>query len=369
MRILLWSSTFWPHIGGVEVLGARFVAALRERGHEVVVLARRDTDDLPAYGALDGAQIVRHRFRQPLERGDVEGIVAARRAVRELRSRFAPDVVHLYHLGPDVLFHELTRDAHPAPTVVTLHQPFTGELLRSDVALGRALRDADWIAACSASVLSAARRQIPAIGARSSVVLNRLPPPGVQSKPLPTEPPAVLLVGRIVPQKGFDLGIEAFARVREQRPECRLVIAGDGVERHALEHKAEALGLNGAVEFTGWIHPRDVPALINRATVVAMPSRFEPFGLVALEAAQMRRPVVGFAVDGLAEAVAHGETGILVEPGHVDALASAILSLIDQPALAETLGDAGWARASRRTGWNTHVEAYERIYERVTDGR
>jgi glycogen synthase len=365
MRILLWSSTFWPHIGGVEVLGANLVTALVERGHQVVVLARRDTDDLPAMAEIGRASVVRLRFRQAVESQDPDAVLALRGEVGRIKRALVPDIVHLYHLGPDLLFHRLTAAAHPAPALVTLHQPFSGDLLAANAALGRTLREADAIAACSRSVLEDLRARIPLAVSRSHLVVNALPPSAVAASPLADGPPVVLFVGRVVPQKGFDLGLQAFAQVVTARPDARLVIAGDGIARAELERQAGELGIAGAVELAGWAAAGRVRELMRAARLVAMPSRYEPFGLVALEAAQMRRPVVGFAVDGLPEAVADGRSGILVEPGNVDALAAAMLRLLDDRALAARLGDGGHERARSAAGWDAHVTAYERIYQRL----
>lgn len=364
MRILFWSSTFWPHIGGVEVLGANLITTLGERGHQVVVLARRDTDDLPATDEIGRASIIRLRFRQAIESQDPDAVLALRGEVGRIKRAFAPDIVHLYHLGPDLLFHRLTA-AYPAPALVTLHQPFSGDLLAANAALGRTLREADAIAACSRSVLEDLRARIPLAVSRSHLVVNALPPSAVAASPLAGGPAVVLFVGRIVPQKGFDLGLQAFAQILTERPETRLVIAGDGIARAALERQAGELRIAGAVAFTGWAAVDRVRELMRAARLVAMPSRYEPFGLVALEAAQMRRPVVGFAVDGLPEAVANGSSGILVEPGNVDALAAAMLRLLEDRMLAARLGDGGYERARSAASWDAHVTAYERIYYRL----
>ena len=365
MRILLWSSTFWPHIGGVETLAVNLVTALVDRGHQVVVLARRDTDDLPATAEIAGVSVVRLRFRQAVELRDADAVLALRREVVRLKRAVAPDVIHFYHLGPDLLFHRLTAAAHQAPTSVTLHQPFSSNLLASDASIGRTLREADAIAACSRSVLDDLRACIPALQARSHLVLNALPPAAVEATPLPDGPPLVLFVGRVVPQKGFDLGLQAFAQVLRARPDARLIIAGDGISRPGLERQARELGVADAVELAGWTDAGRVRELMRAARLVAMPSRFEPFGLVAFEAAQMRRPVVGFAVDGLREAVADGRSGILVEPGNVDALAAALLRLLDDRELAARLGDGGHDQAQSAARWDAHVTAYEQIYQRL----
>ena len=96
--------------------------------------------------------------------------------------------------------------------------------------------------------------------------------------------------------------------------------------------------------------------------MVVMPSRFEPFGLVALEAGQARRPVVAFAVDGLVEAVDHDVSGLLVPPGDVEALADAMVRVATEPGLADRLGDGGHDPARAAADWDAHVSAHEDLY-------
>ncbi len=367
MRVLLWSSTFWPHIGGVEVLALHYLRELRERGHEVLVLARRDTADLADEEVVAGVDVVRYPFRQALEMGSVEKVIAGRWALTRIARRFAPDVLHLYHPGPDVLFHRLARAELRAPSIVTLHQAYPAAVLGATTAIGDTLRGADWVAACSSAVLEEVRTACPTLD-RSSVIPNELPPAGPTSHRHPPKRPTLLLIGRLVPQKGFDLGLQAFKAVIGAHSGARLLVAGDGPERARLERMAVELGLAATVEFLGWVPPEAVVGLMGDVTAVVMPSRFEPFGLVALQAAQAGRPVIGFGVGGLREAVVDGETGTLVEAGDVDALTRAIISLLDEPARAEAMGRAGRERSSSPARWSAHVDAYEHLYERVRHG-
>jgi glycogen(starch) synthase len=189
--------------------------------------------------------------------------------------------------------------------------------------------------------------------------------PGLLPAPLPFAAPRLLCLGRVVVQKGFDVALRAFAQLAGRYPQARLVVAGDGEALSALVQLAGALGIAGAVEFPGWAAPGDVPALINCCTMVLMPSRYEPFGLVALQAGQMARPVVASRVDGLPEVVVDGETGLLVEPENPEALARAIVCLLEDPALAARMGQAGRRRAEEAFSWEHHLEAYEALFQHL----
>lgn len=360
MRILLWSSTFWPHIGGVEVLGANLAGALAERGHDVTVLTRRDTEDIPASSAVNGVTVHRLPFRQAIEARDAGAVLDVRREAAELVADLQPDVVHLYHLGPDLFFHRSA--AGDVPFLLTLHGPVASDPGAVDAVLGRTLADAGAVIACSQSVLDDTVTRAPALAGRVRLVRNALPPADGAGGPVPEGPPVVLFVGRVVPQKGFDLGLTAFARLRDACPEARLVVAGDGISLPALVEQADALGVADAVELVGWCDPAAVRRQMARATMVVMPSRFEPFGLVALEAGQARRPVVAFAVDGLVEAVEHDVSGLLVPPGDIEALADAMVRGATEAGLAERLGDGGHDPARVAADGDAHIAAHDDLY-------
>ncbi len=154
--------------------------------------------------------------------------------------------------------------------------------------------------------------------------------------------PIVGFVGRLTRQKGVDVLLRAFARVEARYPEARLVLAGDGPDRPALEQLARSLGLRRAM-FLGW--RGDVSDILADVSLLAVPSRWEGFGLVALEAMALRKPVVAARVSALPEIVVPGETGLLVSSESEVELADALLSLISDPPRAERMGEAGSARA------------------------
>jgi glycogen(starch) synthase len=175
----------------------------------------------------------------------------------------------------------------------------------------------------------------------------------------------LLGVGRLVPDKGFDVLVQAFSRLRESFPALRLRLAGDGPERPRLERIARETGVADAVDFLGWVPFGAVPAVMAEATMLVVPSRIEPLGMVAVQAAQMARPVVATRVGGLPEAVVDGETGLLVPPEDETALAAAIARLLRDPSLARRLGEQARPSVQARLAWDQHVAAYDNLYRRI----
>jgi glycosyltransferase involved in cell wall biosynthesis len=142
--------------------------------------------------------------------------------------------------------------------------------------------------------------------------------PGVSDE----EREGLLFVGRLVSRKGVDVALDALHQLRERRRTPTLTICGDGPEREALEEKARRLGLKESVSFEGWTSPDALASQYRQAAITLVPSRKEPFGIVALESIASQCPVVATNVGGLPEAI--GDCGLLVEPESPPDLADAI---------------------------------------------
>jgi glycosyltransferase involved in cell wall biosynthesis len=164
-----------------------------------------------------------------------------------------------------------------------------------------------------------------------------------EAPPPPPAAPRLVTVGRLIPIKGHDVLLRAFADARREVPALELEVVGDGPLREQLQALARDLAVAQAVEFSGRVAPA-APAY-ERAAVVVVPSLGEGFGMVALEAAERGRAVVASAVGGLPEIVDDGRTGRLVPPGDGAALAAAIVELVTEPERVAELGEAARERA------------------------
>lgn len=359
MRVLFWSSTFWPQIGGTELFAAGLLPRLRQRGHECIVVTSQTRPDWPAEATYEGFPI--HRFPFSKSPDDVSEVASLKRRVAGLKRRFMPDLIHANSAGRDQFFHLSTAAAYPAPLLYTLH----GEWLLHEPMGERVLRGADWVVGSSKATLERARQVAPEIVSRSCVIYNAVEDSTVPDAGLSFQTPRILCLGRLSQEKGFDLALTAFASIVARFPDARLVIAGDGREWSALQQQVVALDLGKLVEFMGWVAPAEVPALINTATIVLMPSRVESFPLVALEAGIMGRPVIATRIGGLPELVLHGETGMLVEQEDVRALGEAIAFLLEHPRAAAQMGRSARARVQKEFIRATQADAYDALYRKL----
>jgi glycosyltransferase involved in cell wall biosynthesis len=132
----------------------------------------------------------------------------------------------------------------------------------------------------------------------------------------------LVFVGRLVSIKGADVAIRALRRLHDQGIEQTLTICGDGPEMPSLRKLVAKYGLDHFVYFEGWTEPEELVKHYSGAEVALVPSRYEPFGIVALEAIACGCPVVASSVHGLPEAV--GKCGMIVEPDNANALAEGI---------------------------------------------
>jgi phosphatidylinositol alpha-1,6-mannosyltransferase len=169
--------------------------------------------------------------------------------------------------------------------------------------------------------------------------------------------PWLLTVSRLLPHKGIDVALEVVARLSDQWPGLHYAVAGTGPDASRLATLAERLGVADRVRWLGAVPDRDLPGLYNVATAYLGLSReegeqVEGFGLAPVEAQACAVPVLAGASGGVPDAVADGESGLLVSATDPAAAAQALGRLLAQPALARTLGQAGRARVERWLNWS-----------------
>jgi glycosyltransferase involved in cell wall biosynthesis len=333
-------------VGGSERHLLALLPALAERGVDVTFVGLDDPgwDVAPFYDALD---VPARRLR---------GGRRLRGTLAELR----PDVVHTHLVHADA-YGALASLGAPWRLVATKHNDDrfrTGPFRFVERALTR--RAVRVIAITHAlKRFSVERVGLPA--AKIDVVhygLDEVPAWGEGAAP-PDEP-FVLVVGRLVEQKGIDVAVRAVALL----PGVRLAVLGEGPERGRLEALARELGIGERLLLPGRVG--DVGAWLRAAALVLHPVRWEGFGLAVLEAMLSARAVVASAVSAVPELVVDRETGLLVPPDDPEALASAAAELLVEPERAKRLGEAGLRRARAEFSVARMADATLAVYERAS---
>ncbi|MCL8208861.1 MAG: glycosyltransferase family 4 protein [Actinomycetia bacterium] len=364
MRIAEIHWAFPPTIGGVETHLAVLTPALLRRGHTVSLLVGQP-EGTPSRQSWQGVPVVRTPYLD-LNQMDDDRFQALRavteKTIETFLTQVDPDVIHVHNLhyfSPvplDAVLAFATRE--DVPVVLTAHNTWHDERFR-DIAR-RAGAYARIIAVSHFIRADLVRLGYPED--RIVVVHHGVPdewwekPPAVAAGPR-TGGPVIFHPARMSLGKGSDVVIRAFARVRRRYPEARLLLAG--TERTVDWHQQQSaeiagmmeivreLGLEGAVAWRPFAWQEMMPAY-DGADVVVYPSVMpEPFGIVAIEAMARARPLIVSDRGGLPEIVEHEISGLVVPGGSEEALADAILRLLDDPVTARRLGQAARERVRR----------------------
>lgn len=343
-------------VGGAETLLLNLLPELQSQGDEVTLAVMRGPFDLRPALELQGVRVVvlraRHRW----------SLIGAARELAALVHSRGYDVVHAHLYFPAVVTALSRRlGLHRAAQVVSFHNLAYAPCVNK---AGVGLRWRRWLAAAlyprgfdammgvSAAV---ARHYEQALGLNRVEVLHNPVPQSLSVRNFLTSHSAsdlgvfsVVVPGRLVHEKGHADFLQALVLLRSQGRSLSVTLAGHGPLRALLEKQIEQLALADYVTITGALLHEQLLDVVMAADLVVVPSRFEGFGLTALEAMALGRPVVATTAGGLPEVIADGETGLLVPPQDPAQLAQTIGRLMDDGPLRQRLGAAGRLRAQER---------------------
>nr|WP_313777481.1 glycosyltransferase family 4 protein [Mycobacterium sp.] len=384
MKILMVSWEYPPVvIGGLGRHVHHLATELVVAGHEVVVLSRRPTGTDPStHPSTDevneGVRVIA-AAQDPHEFTFGTDMMAWTMAMGHAMVRSA---LTLRDWQPDLVHAHDWLVAHPAialaeffdvPLVSTIHATeagrhsgwVSGQVSRQVHALESWLvHESDSLITCSASM----REEIHALfgpGLSETAVI----PNGIDTAGWPFAPrrphdgaAELLFFGRLEYEKGVHDAIAALPRIRKTHPGATLTIAGDGTQQDFLVEQARRHKVLKATKFVGRVDHCGLLALLHRADLAVLPSHYEPFGIVALEAAAAGIPLVTSTAGGLGEAVIDGVTGVSHPPRDVAALASAVRRVLDDPAAAQQRAAAARERLTSDFSWPTVADHTAQVY-------
>ncbi len=364
---LNWRDARHPEGGGSEVYAERVTDGLAALGHEVTLLTARYAGSAAEEVRPSGVRVVRRGGRLgvypraawavrtgQVERPDV--IIETQNGVPYLAAVWAPRTPHV------VLVHHVHREQWP-------------------VVVGPRLARAGWWVESRLAPKVNARRPYVAVSevtrselgelgvdpARVRVVHNGAIPP-VPHDVQRSEEPALLVLGRLVPQKRVELALEAMARLRNEFPTARLVVAGRGWWEDQIRATVDRLGLQDCVELAGFVSETERHRLLASSWVSLVPSLKEGWGLVVVEAGMHATPTVAFdGTGGITESIVDGETGYLARADDLDDFVRLTRRLLLDRSERERLGKGAEAFAEGFT-WESTVLKWDRAITDAVSG-
>ena len=390
---ILFINDYGSPIGGAEVMTFALRDALREQGHDVRLFASSAGSSIDSQRAEYECYGTRSRVRTLLQTINPWAYFRLRQVLKE----FHPDVVHvrmfLTQLSPLILpllrhipslYHVVWyRPICPTgtkllPTGLPCREPAGFVCYRNGCVSVRdwvPLRFQMWLWRKWRHVFDRIVANSQAV--RECLIADGVEPVEVIHNGVAVEPvmrvlagkPVAVFAGRLVPEKGVDVLLQAFALVTRELAEARLIIAGDGPERGKLIELAKTLGITGCVTFLGHLPKEEMEDRFAQAWVQVVPSRWaEPFGLVAVEAMMRATAVIASSTGGLSEIVEQGHTGFLVPPNEPRRLTEKLLELLRDRVKAEGMGKSGRDIAEARFGLAHQCAQFVSMYRHMLSG-
>ena len=368
LRILVvnWQDRENPNAGGAEEHLHQVFGRLARRGHRVTLLCS-GWEGCAATARIDGLEVHRTGGRYTFN--------------------LAAPLYCQRHLA-DQVFDVAVEDLNKVPMLAPMWAGArTGLLLVHHLFGATAFREANPLLATATwlfeRIIPAVYRGLPCVAvsrstredlgrrgldpSRIAVIRNGVALEGLGPAATRYPDPTVVYLGRLKRYKRVDLVLGAVARLREGGTRVKMIVAGKGDARSALEETARRLGIGDSVHFAGFVPDEQKRELLSRSWVHALTSPREGWGITSIEASACGTPTVASDSPGLKETVVHGETGLLVPHGDVEALAAALARIL-RPGTRDRMGRAARTMAERYS-WDGVADAFEELLYSVVATR
>lgn len=367
--------------------------AQAENGHDVTVITQQ-VDSEPRTDVMEGVTVVRRSPTPALDFvpdnllswvGELDASLAAAATAQVAKMAAAGTPVDVIHCHDWMTTQAGIEAAQAAgvPLVATIHATERGRHqghLPGDVSVAvdateqRLCQAADELITCSQAMREDVITQLGADPDRVVVLPN-----GIDETVWRTEDsqrrrarvrwggtgPLLMFTGRLEVEKGIYTMLDALPTILNNFPDARLVVAGQGGQGAQFDTDTVERGLSPAVMRAGWLSEEELKALIAAADVALVPSIYEPFGLVALEAMALGTPVVAARTGGLADIVDNGRTGLSFAPGDPGQLAAAVVETLSDPRAAAARAELARAELPKRFNWRHIAEDTVAVYEQA----
>lgn len=389
MRVLIVSWEFPPLVvGGLGRHVGQLARQLAALGHDVRVLTR-GTGPEPEQQSADGVTVWRAAADELAIDFGSESVLAWTQAFEHSLTRaglllvagWRPDVIHAHDWLVAQTAHTL-RQVTGSPVVVTVHATEHGRQqgwLTEPVP--RAIHSVErWLCREAAAVIACSRFMAGQVSELFQLDPDEVRVIGNGADIDPAEPrsqvettgskayrgqPLLVFAGRLVHEKGLQELIKALPLLRQELPGLRLVVAGAGQQLADQQDRAARYGVSDLICWAGFLDAAELAGLLAAADLVVVPSLYEPFGMVALEAQLAGTPVAVSDTGGLAELVEPGRTGLRFAPQDPAAIAAAVREVAADPAAARRWAAAARQRARDEFGWAAVASRTAEVYAAV----
>ncbi len=386
MRVMMLSWEFPPRvIGGLAMHVYDLSTSMARQGVDVTVVTCGDAA-LTERERVDGVDVLRVR-PYDLPTGDILGwslqlnVAMLERAINYVNHEGPVDIIHAHDWLVAYAARAL-KHGYRIPMVATVHATEYGRNNGLHNQLQRSIGDIEWwltyeawrVICCSSYMVDEVRRVFSLPSDKIRLIPNGVYPEKLRQKEVPPGfkdrwalpyERIVFFVGRLVPEKGVQVLLEAVPKILTYCPEAKFVIAGTGPFQDFLRQKANDLALGDKVLFAGYVSEEDRDCLYQVADVAVFPSLYEPFGIVALEAMAAGTPVVVSDSGGLAEIVSNNEDGLWAITGSANSLADRVIEILSNPNLAQRLAQNAMNKVYAQYDWKIISANTIAVYEEV----
>ncbi|HHT84737.1 MAG: glycosyltransferase family 4 protein [Bacillota bacterium] len=378
LRVLMLTWEYPPdHVGGLGRHVCHLSEAMAKLGAEVTVLTRgvRGRPLIREQAGVEVIPAVPYDLHPPsFVTWAAQFNVSLMETCNKFFSKGRFDLIHAHDWIVAYAARAL-KHSWEVPLIATIHATECGRQKGLHTPMQHHISQTEWwlcyeawkVITCSAFMKNEVQSLFSVPGDKTKVIPNGIPDSWFGVEKRLAADPLVLYVGRLVPEKGPHILLEAMNEVVFHYPAAKLVVAGGGPMEGHLKDMVYRNGLARIVEFTGHVGDEELSDLYSRAWLTAFPSSYEPFGIVALEAMATGTPCVVGDAGGLSELVDHGITGYKVQPDNPGALAKTLVYLIGDSRKREQLARNARELVKRNYRWEDVARRTLALYKDVVE--
>ncbi len=380
IRVLMLTWEYPPdHVGGLGRHVNHLSEAMADQGAEVTVLTR-GIPERPSIREQSGVKIVStvpYDLHPPnFITWAAQFNVSLMEMCNKAFSKGDFDVIHAHDWIVAYAARAL-KHSWEVPLIATIHATECGRQKGLHTPMQHHISQTEWwlcyeawqVIACSAYMKDEVRRLFSLPDDKVQVIPNGIPDSWFQVPKRHESEPLLLYVGRLVPEKGSHILIQAMNDIINDYPTAKLILAGGGPMEGHLKAEVYRNGLGRIIEFVGHVGDKQLRDLYSRAWVAVFPSSYEPFGIVALEAMATGTPCVVGDAGGLREIVENGVTGFKVEPDNPRALGQILKYLVGDSSKRYQIAQNAKEAVERKYSWNDIATVTLSMYRKILEGK